>query len=161
VKKIIFPALVFSLLLLTACDKESFLEKITGTWKLDRYFKNNLDKTVGFDTTYADYQITLRNDNTFVESWFTQTLVDIYTLDTSGIIIDPITTDTLFLTDTIYSFDTLRAPNEVTGRWDLINSEMDLQLRDDINYSRQYRIIELKTGLLKLQKGNEDYHFGR
>ena len=160
-KKLLSFSFAAALLFLVACDKESFLEKITGTWKLDRYFKNNLDRTTAFDTTYAEYQITLRNDNTFSETWFTQTLVNISTLDTTGIIIDPITSDTLFLTDTIYAFDTLRAPNEITGRWDLINSEMDLQLRDDINYSRQYRIMDLKTGFLKLQKGNEEYHFAR
>jgi hypothetical protein len=64
--------------------------------------------------------------------------------------------------DTIPFVDTTIVPHLELGTWDLINSDEDLQLRNDsTNAVAIYRILELNKSSLKLRKGNEEIYFGK
>jgi hypothetical protein len=61
--------------------------------------------------------------------------------------------------DTVHVTDTAIVPQMEIGKWDLINSEEDLQLRNDSTNSGEiYRILELKRNNLTLRKGNEELY---
>lgn len=159
-KKILFVALALSLALVS-CTRKNFVKKLTGTWELNRYFYDDIDKTTLFDTTYRDYTITFEEDESFMETWFTLQLIAQQSYDTAGLLINPVTGDTTVIWDTIHYFDSIMTPHTVTGTWELLNSEEDLQLRDTSLNARQYRINELSKNEMKLAKGNEDFYFGK
>jgi len=161
VKKTILIAIGL-VVLLAACDRKAFVKKIVGTWKLDKYLFSGLDKTVMYDTTYRDWKLVIGDDQVYTKAW--QTFV--------------LTPDTLNLYDTLgydsvamaydidttpyYFIDTARFPHLEIGKWELLNSEEDLQLKNDSNSTVEiYRILDLTKNNLTVRKGNEEFYLGK
>lgn len=152
------------LLLLAACDRKAFVKKITGTWSLDKYLNNGLDKTVQFDTTFREWQLTIGDAGTkaYTKSWVE------YTLTPDSIIrYDSISYDSTSMvwdidTNVLYFIDTARFPHLEVGTWELLNSEEDLQLRNDSSNAVEiFRILDLTKNNLTIRKGNEEFYLGK
>lgn len=159
-KKFLFIALAL-MLTVAACNKTAFLKKLTGTWKLNRYLFDGKDQTLYFDTTFREYTLDLSEDNRFAESWkqFILSPDSIVLADTLGY--DTPSMQYIVDFDTLRFIDTTIIPFSTFGEWQLINSDEDLQLRDDSSTTaRIYRILELTNKELKLRKGNEEFYFG-
>lgn len=146
-------------ILLISCDRKAFVKKLTGTWTLDKYLYAGQDfSTKMTDTTMANYRLVLDENQGFSESWQAYTYSSNYYVNT----------DTLYDTggnivgydyDTIRYVDTLITPFAKSGGWELINSEEDLQLRDNAtNDVRIYRILRLSGSSLDMRKGNEELY---
>lgn len=146
-------------ILLAACDRKAFVKKIVGTWKLEKYLFSGADKTVQYDTTFRNWQLVIGGDQVYTKAWqsfsFRQDSLTIY--DTLGF-------DSLLMAYTIdtnrYHFvDTTITPHLEVGKWELINSEEDLQLRNDSGSTVEiYRILDLTTKNLNMRKGNEEFY---
>ena len=146
-------------ILLAACDRKAFVKKIVGTWKLEKYLFSGADKTVQYDTTFRNWQLVIGGDQVYTKAWqsfaFRQDSLTIY--DTLGF-------DSLLMAYTIdtnrYHFvDTTITPHLEVGKWELINSEEDLQLRNDSGSAVEiYRILDLTTKNLNMRKGNEEFY---
>lgn len=149
-----------AMLLLAACNKKAFLKKIQGTWKMDTYLFDGADKTVHFDTTYRNYTLDLTDADVYTINW-TQYILNA----DSTILVDTLGYDSTAM-DWVLDYDTLRfidttvVPHSEIGTWDLLNSDEDLQLRNDSsNVPAIYRILDLTKNDLKLKKGNEEFYF--
>jgi len=161
VKKNIVIALGL-LLLLAACDRKAFVKKIVGTWTLDKYLFAGLDKTRMYDTTYRDWQLTIADDQVYTKSWqtFTFTPDSIISYDTTAY--DSVTMVYTIDTARYYFIDTAKFPHFEVGKWELINSEEDLQLRNDSSSAVEiYRILDLTKKNLNLRKGNEEFYLSK
>lgn len=160
-KKYLLPLLIVTITL-AACNKNAFLKKLTGDWKLDRYLFSGQDRTILFDTTFRGYTLSLEEDNRYLEFWSTFTFKadSLILSDTLGY--DSVAMQYVIDLDTLRFIDTTITPTLRTGEWQLINSDEDLQLRDDTsNVVRIYRILELNRNSLKLRKGNEEFYYGK
>ena len=162
-KKTILIALGL-ILLLAACDRKAFVKKIVGTWKLDKYLFAGADKTLMYDTTYRNWQLTLADGQppvytkTWQEFFFRPDSLTIY--DTLGFD----TTTSLYVIDTnkYHFIDTLKSPHLEIGKWELLNSEEDLQLKNDSSGVVEiYRILDLTKSNLTIRKGNEEFYLGK
>ncbi len=151
------------IVLLAACDRKAFVKKIVGTWKFDRYINDGLEQTVFFDTTFRDWQLTISDANqTYTRSWNqfafapdSVILVDTLGYDTPNMVY-------IINYDTLRFVDTTKTPYMETGTWELINSEEDLQLRNDSSNAIEiHRILELTKNNLTLRKGNEELYLGK
>jgi len=160
-KTIILVAIGF-LVMLSACDRKSFVKKIVGTWSVSKYLFSGQDKTIMYDTTLRDWKLTIGEDLVYTKTWkdyFFAADSIIYS-DTLGY--DSITSTYTILMDTFRFMDTTIVPRMRIGKWDLINSEEDLQLRDDSdNATEIYRILDLTKNNLNLRKGNEEFYLGK
>ena len=162
-KKTILIALGL-VLLLAACDRKAFVKKISGTWKLDKYLFSGQDKTVMYDTTYREWKLVLAEDNPGV---YTKSWVQYFLTPDSLTVYDTLSLDTPTMVYTIdtnkyYFIDTARAPHLEIGTYQLINSEEDLQLKNDSNNTVEiYRILNLTKNNLDLRKGNEEFYLGK
>lgn len=129
---------------------------------MDRYLFDGKDQTLFFDTTFRQYQLTISEDNRFSESWKQYTLKpdSVIKVDTLGY--DTVNMQYVLDYDTLRFIDTTIIPFMNMGEWQLINSEEDLQLRDDSSTTaRIYRILDLTPKALKLRKGNEEIYLGK
>ena len=152
------------LLLLAACDRKAFVKKIVGTWSLDKYLNNGLDKTLQFDTTFREWQLTIGDDATkaYTKSWMEFVLTP-----DSLVVFDTLSYDSVAMTYDIdtnryYFIDTARYPHLETGTWELLNSEEDLQLRNDSSSAVEiFRILDLTKNNLTIRKGNEEFYLGK
>lgn len=129
---------------------------------MDRYLFDGKDQTLFFDTTFRQYQLTISEDNRFSESWkqFILNPDSIINIDTLGY--DTVNMQYVLDYDTLRFIDTTIIPFMNMGEWQLINSEEDLQLRDDSSTTaRIYRILDLTPKALKLRKGNEEIYLGK
>lgn len=158
-KRIVFIALAL-VVFLTACNYKAFVKKLVGTWKLNTYLFDGLNKTLYFDTTYRNYQLQINEDpQTYLETWqeYSFAADSLIVADTLGY--DSVNMVYIIQIDTLRWNDTTVTPFLSTGMWELINSEEDLQLRDDSsNDVRIERILELTKNDLKLRKGNEEFY---
>ena len=160
-KKTIIIALGL-VVLLAACDRKAFVKKLVGNWKLDQYWFDGLNKTVYFDTTFREWNLVLNEDQLYSKSW-----KNYYFAPDSVILIDTIGYDSVSMayitaSDTFHFVDTTIVPHVETGTWELINSEEDLQLRNDSSASVEiFRILQLDKNNLKLRKGNEEFYYGK
>ncbi|MFN8297618.1 MAG: hypothetical protein U0T75_00835 [Chitinophagales bacterium] len=161
-KKLFVLALVFTVALM-ACNRKTFVKKLVGTWKLDRYVFDGQDKSNYFDTTFRGYTLDLSEDQRYVQSYteFSFAADSFFTYDTLGY--DSVNMVYIIDEDTVYTVDTTITPHIMTGSWELINSEEDLQLRNDSTplSADIYRILDLDKSNLKLRKGNEEFYFGK
>lgn len=150
------------LLLLAACDRKAFVKKIAGAWTLDRYLLGGQDNTRGFDTTHRGWTLTIGEDQAYTKEWQSFTLTP-----DSLTIYDTLAYDTansVYVIDTnrYYFIDTAITPYLETGKWELINSEEDLQLKNDSGAAVEiYRILDLSKNNLNMRKGNEEYYLGK
>ncbi len=160
-KKFVFALLALTLVL-GACNKKAFLKKLTGTWKLDRYLFDGLERTLYFDTTFRDYTLNLNEDQYYSINYNSYSFApdSLILVDTLGY--DSVNMVYIINSDTFRFMDTTITPHLETGIWDLINSDEDLQLRNDSsNNVAIYRLLELTKSDLKLKKGNEEFYFGK
>lgn len=160
-KKFVFALLALTLVL-GACNKKAFLKKLTGTWKLDRYLFDGLERTLYFDTTFRDYTLNLNEDQYYSINYNSYSFApdSLILVDTLGY--DTVNMVYIINSDTFRFMDTTITPHLETGVWDLINSDEDLQLRNDSsNNVAIYRLLELTKSDLKLKKGNEEFYFGK
>lgn len=160
-KKFLFLALILTVVL-TACNRKAFVKKLVGTWKLDRYLFDGQDQTLNYDTTYRGWQLDLSEDNRYTQSYseFTFTADSIITSDTLGY--DSVNMVYVVNYDTLRFNDTTITPHVSVGQWELINSEEDLQLRNDTTTTVDiYRILDLDKNNLKLRKGNEEFYLAK
>jgi hypothetical protein len=161
VKKVLFALLAVTLVL-GACNKKVFLKKLAGTWKIDRYLFDGLDRTLYFDTTFREYTLNITDDEFYTINYKTYAFAP-----DSFILVDTLGYDTVNMvyiinSDTFRFIDTTVTPHLETGTWALINSDEDLQLRNDSsNAVSIYRILELTNKDLKLKKGNEEFYYGK
>ena len=160
-KKTILIALGL-ILLLAACDRKAFVKKIVGTWKLDKYLFAGADKTLMYDTTYRNWQLVIGDDQVYTKAWqeffFTPDSLTIY--DTLGYD----STAMIYVIDTnkYHFIDTLISPHLEIGKWELLNSEEDLQLKNDSSGVVEiYRILDLTKNNLTIRKGNEEFYLGK
>ncbi len=149
-------------ILLAACDRKAFVKKIVGTWKLDKYLFSGLDKTLLYDTTYRNWQLTVGDDQVYTKTWqeffFTPDSLTIY--DTLGY--DSVALSYTIDTNKFFFIDTAITPHLEIGKWELINSEEDLQLRNDSSLAVEiYRILDLTKNNLTVRKGNEEFYLGK
>ena len=141
---------------------KAFVKKLVGTWKFDRYIFDGLEKTLFFDTTYREWNLVLGDDQVYTKSW-----TQFYFSPDSVVLVDTLGYDTpnmvyIVNMDTLRFIDTAKTPFLEIGKWDLINSEEDLQLRNDSNNAVEiYRILELTKDNLNLRKGNEEFYLGK
>lgn len=160
-KKFVFALLALTLVL-GACNKKAFLKKLVGTWKLDRYLFDGQERTLYFDTTFRDYALNLNEDQYYSINYNSYSFApdSLILVDTLGY--DSINMVYIINSDTFRFMDTTITPHLETGVWDLINSDEDLQLRNDSsNNVAIYRLLELTKSDLKLKKGNEEFYFGK
>lgn len=149
-------------ILLAACDRKAFVKKIVGTWKLDKYLFSGQDKTVLYDTTYRNWQLVIGNDQVYTKAWQSFT----FTPD-SLTIYDTLSYDSVLMAYTIdtnrfHFIDTFITPHLEVGKWELINSEEDLQLKNDSSSAVEiYRILDLTRNNLTMRKGNEEFYLGK
>ena len=149
--------------LLASCDRKSFVKKLVGTYHLDRYLFDGFDKTVYYDTTYRDWQMTLTEQS--VKGVYSKTWKDYVFTPDSAFLVDTLGYDTpnmvyILRYDTLHFIDTAITPHMELGTWELINSEEDLQLRNDSSNAVEiYRILELTRTNLNLRKGNEEFYY--
>ncbi len=149
-------------ILLSACDRKAFVKKIVGAWKLDKYLFAGQDKTLLYDTTYRNWQLVIGDDQVYTKAWqnFTFTPDTLTIFDTIGYdsVVMAYTIDT-----NVYPFvDTLITPHLEVGTWELINSEEDLQLKNDSSSAVEiYRILDLTKNNLNIRKGNEEFYLGK
>lgn len=157
-KKILL-AVVALTLVLGACNKKAFLKKLTGTWKLNTYLFDGLDRTVYFDTTFREYALDLNDNNQYAITYKTYAFApdSVILSDTLGY--DSVNMAYIVSMDTFRYVDTTVTPFLETGVWDLLNSDEDLQLRNDSsNAVAIYRILDLDKSNLKLKKGNDELY---
>lgn len=160
-KKVLF-ALIAVTLVLGACNKKAFLKKLVGTWNMDRYLFDGQERTLYFDTTFREYALLLNEDQVYTINYKTYSFAP-----DSFILVDTLGYDSVNMTyivnsDTFRFMDTTVTPHFESGIWDLINSDEDLQLRNDSsNNVAIYRILELTNRDLKLKKGNEEFYFAQ
>jgi hypothetical protein len=158
-KKILFiaVALVF---VLCACNRVKFVNKLEGTWKLNKYIYAGQVKTASFDTTNAKYTLIISGNYQYTESWTS------YAFHADTIIIaDTLGYDTPTMTyhisyDTLHPVDTTITPYTSSGRWTLLNSEEDLQLvatGASDSSARIFNILTLTKSNLNLLNGNKEY----
>jgi len=161
VKKSILIAIGL-VILLSACDRKAFVKKIVGTWKLDKYLFSGLDKTVLFDTTYRDWKLVIGDDQVYTKAWqsFTFTPDSLTIYDTLGY--DSVLMSYTIDTNRFNFVDTFITPHLEIGKWELINSEEDLQLKNDSSSAVEiYRILDLTKNNLTMRKGNEEFYLGK
>ena len=160
VKKSIVVALVL-LVVLAACNRKRYVNLITGTWKMSHYIYAGVEQTASLDTTMAKYQLEIQNDHNqdYLESWISYA----FRAD-SAILRDTLSFDSVNMVyvvkfDTLRFVDTTVTPHATHGRWDLVNSEEDLQLRDgsDSASLRLFNILKLTKSNLNMLNGNKEY----
>lgn len=157
-KKTILIALGL-ILLLAACDRKAFVKILVGTWKVDKYLFAGQTNTYAFDTVFRDWKLRLDQDQIYTKTW-----TNYYIFPDSLFVVDTLGYDTSSSTyivrnDTSRHIDTTITARMELGKWELINSEEDLQLRNDSgNAVEIYRILELTKNNLNLRKGNEEFH---
>ena len=160
-KKFLFLALVLTVAL-TACNRKTFVKKLVGTWSLDRYLFDGQDKTLYYDTTYRGWEIDFTEDNRYTQKYseFSFSVDSLILSDTLGY--DSVNMQYVIDYDTLRFVDTTITPHMTTGQWELLNSEEDLQLRNDSTTSVDiYRILDLDKNNLKLRKGNEEFYLAK
>jgi hypothetical protein len=149
-------ALVF---FLAACNRKTFVKKLVGTYTLSKYLYDGRENTTSFDTIFRDWKLDLSEGEVYAKTWteyqfYPDTL---FLVDTLGY--DSIGGFYVVDVDTVRIIDTTKVARLETGTWDLINSEEDLQLRNDsTRLADIYRILELKKENLTLRKGNEELY---
>ena len=158
-KKFLLVA-VSLVVVLCACNRKDFVSKLTGTWKLKKYIYAKQDQTASFDTTNNSYQLVIAGNNVYTESWksYAFRADSVVRADTLGF--DSTTMTYHILMDTLRFVDTTVTPYTSTGRWDLINSEEDLQLRNSSgtdSSARIFNILTLTKSNLNLLNGNKEY----
>lgn len=148
------------ILFLASCDRKAFVKKIVGTWKINKYLFTGQDKTVMYDTTYRNWQLVLADGQppVYTKAWqeFFFRRDSLTTYDTLGYdsVLMAYTIDTIRL----HFIDTTIAPHMEIGKWELLNSEEDLQLKNDSgNAVEIFRILDLTKCNLNLKKGNEEF----
>lgn len=149
-------------ILLAACDRKAFVKKIVGTWKLDKYLFSGQDKTVLYDTTYRNWQLVIGGDQVYTKAWqsFTFTPDSLTIYDTLGY--DSVLMAYTIDTNRFHFIDTFITPHLEVGKWELINSEEDLQLKNDSSSAVEiYRILDLTRNNLTMRKGNEEFYLGK
>lgn len=147
---------------LTACNRKTFVKKLVGTWSLDRYLFDGQDKTLYYDTTYRGWEIDFTEDNRYTQKYseFSFSVDSLILSDTLGY--DSVNMQYVIDYDTLRFVDTTITPHMTTGQWELLNSEEDLQLRNDSTPSVDiYRILDLDKNNLKLRKGNEEFYLAK
>ncbi len=147
------------LLLLAACDRKAFVKKLAGTYTLDKYLYDGRDNSYAFDTTFREWQLLLTDGELYNKTWKSYFIFrdSLFVSDTIGF--DSSSMNYIIVPDTFRFMDTTVTEHFETGKWDLINSEEDLQLRNDsTNAADIYRILELKKNNLTLRKGNEELY---
>ena len=161
-KKAVLLALTLTVVL-CACNRKKFINKLTGTWTISKYIlhsgQNSTDMTASFDTTNHAYKLVINEDNVYTTSWTSY----FYKAD-SLIIKDSIGVDTLtglgiFKYDTARFVDTTITPYAGGGKWYLLNSEEDLELIDnaDTGNAQILRILSLGKSNLNLLNGAQEY----
>ncbi|HRN94729.1 MAG: hypothetical protein M9931_06290 [Chitinophagales bacterium] len=130
----LFYAFIAVLFLATSCTKEQLIKNLVGTFKLNSYIQNNVDKTAEFKASHQDYSLKFEESNLFTESYL--------------------------LNGQVYS--------QITGEWQLINSNKDIQLVDKSSIGsatstsvRMFNIKKIDKNNLTLTKGNEEYQFSK
>jgi hypothetical protein len=154
VKKLLLFSLIF-ITALCACNRKAFINKLTGTWKANKYIFNKQDMTASFlDTTHVNYQLSITSDQRYSFTWITRTYIvdSVRVVDTVGGIIDTVT---------VYHVDSTVTPGIESGAWVLLNSEQDIQLTADSNLNDpiQYQILKLSSNSFNILKGNQEYDF--
>ena len=147
------------LLLLAACDRKAFVKKLVGTYTLQKYLFDGREQTVHFDTTYRDWKLQLTESEVYNKTWteYHFTPDTLYPVDTLGY--DTPNMVYVINIDTVYKIDTAIISRMEIGKWDLINSEEDLQLSNDsTNAAEIFRILDLGKSNLTLRKGNEELY---
>ena len=158
-KKTLFVAIAL-LLLLTACNRTAFVKKLVGTWKMSTYLVAGTDMTTGYDTTFRQYQLVINDGYLYSETWKSYRFIRDSTIRIDTLAFDSVTMTRPILRDTFRFIDTVITPHFGTGKWSLLNSEEDLQMRDDSDAAnpKQFRILTLDKSHLNLLNGNEERH---
>ncbi len=158
-KKKVFLVAAILVVVLGACNRKDYVNKLVGTWKLSKYLYASQDKTSQFDTTNNAYTLTINDNSTYTETW------KAYNFRADSTIL----VDTLYdsvnmvyniLFDTLRYVDTTITPYSGNGTWALLNSEEDLQLRDNSgsdSSARIFNILKLSKSNLNLLNGNKEY----
>ena len=159
-KKLLFVAA--ALLVLCACNRKDFVNKIEGTWKINTYLYAGQNLTRSFDTTNALYQLVISSGYVYTETYksYTFRADSIVRADTTGVDTNTMPHSYYITFDTLRFVDTTITPYASSGTWTLINSEEDLQLRTSGSSDssvRIFNILKLTKSNLNLLNGNKEY----
>jgi hypothetical protein len=165
VKKVVFFVVILALVL-SACNRKKFVNKLEGTWKLNKYIylgssNINQDETASYDTSHYNYQLVISGNDVYTRSWVAYQYRADSLIRNYDSIYDTLTTSWTFKIDTQRFVDTTVTPYSETGRWFLNNSEEDLELisNADTGTAQQYRILELTKGNLNLSYEGYQFNF--
>lgn len=153
--------LAITTVVLAACNKEAFIKKLVGSWRIDQYYYDGDDRTALFDSLNREYTLTIAEGNTFTEEWKTYAYYPDSTIISDTIGYDSVGMTWVILYDTQRYTNTVITPHMVGGEWQLINSEEDLQLTDTANTSRIFRILDLDKNSMYLKRGNEEFYYDK
>ncbi len=154
-KKVVFSVLILTIVL-SACNRKAFVNKLEGTWKLNKYVLTtgnvNQDETASYDTTHYNYQLVISGNDVYSRSWVNYRYRADSIIRNIDSVYDTLTTSWTFKMDTIRFVDTTITPYTESGKWYLNNSEEDLELisNADTGAAQQYRILELTKSNLNL-----------
>jgi hypothetical protein len=159
-KKLLFVAA--ALLVLCACNRKDFVNKIEGTWKINTYLYSGQNLTHSFDTTNNGYQLVISSGYVYTETYKTYTFREdsIVRADTTGVDTNTNPHTYIITYDTLRFVDTTITPYASSGTWALLNSEEDLQLRtsgSNDSSVRIFNILKLTKSNLNLLNGNKEY----
>lgn len=154
-KKVVFSVLILTIVL-SACNRKAFVNKLEGTWKLNKYVLTtgnvNQDETASYDTTHYNYQLVISGNDVYSRSWVNYQYRADSIIRNIDSVYDTLTTSWTFKMDTIRFVDTTITPYTESGKWYLNNSEEDLELisNADTGAAQRSRILELTKSNLNL-----------
>jgi len=162
VKKTLIIALAI-LFTMTACNRNKLVKKLTGTWSLSRYLYGGQDETTQVrDTTMNNFKVSFSGNQSYIETWRALSFSSYNLILSDTLSYDTALSMYLIKYDTIPKIDTSITPYVATGRWDLINSEEDLQLTADSNGTiTQYQILNLTGSELNLRSGSVEMYLNK
>ena len=160
-RKSIFLFALLATLLIAGCNEKNLVAQIDGSWHIQRYTVNGIDRTRSFDSTHAGFIWNFSGTKDFYKTWNSIYIYHLYTLDTIAhldsasqtIVIDSVTT----------SIATVPTGYLVTikGDWYLTNGNQYIETRDSVEGNRLYQIIDHSKSNLHLMDGNQEYFLAK
>lgn len=156
-KKTILLSLSALFLVLVGCNEKKLLSDVEGTWGVKQYLFESKDKTAAFNAMKPQFRFVFNADKSFSES-FNYFDTVFYARYDSTFVTDTAGNRVLDKIDTVDLFNLNQKTNATKGEWVLTNSNKYLQLRDDSNGVREFKILNHNKSTLELFRGNEEFH---
>lgn len=160
-KKSIFLASLFALLIVAGCNQNHLVSQIDGTWHIQKYAVNGADQTHWFDTSYTAFKWNFSGTKSFYQTYNYVKDFVVYTNDT---IAHLDTTTHAWVIDSVTTTHATVPTTEamtISGDWYLTNGNQFLETRDSVKGTHLYQIIDHSNNSLHLLDGNIDYYLAK